>query len=170
MKMELFMLWKLCFSLVLILRKTCTADTDNQYRALKEFEELLDSMVADNGLFDGVGSIDVAVWRRNMTTGETRPFFSNALGKSQVKKIAKRLVNLTDYTRPSSELKEIAHEELPVLPDVPATKYGDHHNQYRIASITKTFMGYIVDYLRLHNNLDIDAKVNKINHLTFSVP
>ena len=130
-------------------------------KIVKEFDNLLTSLVNQStGLFDGVGSIDVAVWKRFQSNGTLKPLYVKAFGKSQIKSILSDSAFPVDAKKPSVELQSIADKYLGQITQssdmINARDDGiENRNQYRIASITKSFMGYIANYL----DLDLDEKV-----------
>lgn len=132
----------------------------SQAKILKSFDEIFTSLVStDDGLFDQLGSLDFAVWKREGTGGPV-PLFSKSYGKSQVKNVSNELSKL-HTSKPSGDLNRIADKYMPMLLDV-STKDGEvsGRNQYRIASITKTFIGLAANLLNATNGLDLDAKIS----------
>ena len=116
------------------------------------------------GLFDGVGSIDVAIWKRFKSNGTLQPLYVKAFGKSQILPVLKELDKI-NTTKPSPGLQKIAKDLLKNTTasiDMVAAKDEagiEKRNQYRIASISKSFIGYIANYLKVNHNLNLDAKV-----------
>ena len=114
------------------------------------------------GLFDDVGSIDVAIWKRFKSNGTLKPLYLKAFGRSQIIPVIDKL-DTVNIAKPSIDLKKIAKDELnktaPWDKMVPAQDDDNSRNQYRIASITKSFMGYIANYLVQNHNLNLDTKV-----------
>ena len=117
------------------------------------------------GFFDGVGSIDVAIWKRFKSNGTLQPLYVKAFGKSQIRSVLDELYKINIKKKLSPELQKIAKDLLKntnALIDMIAAKDDDDiekRNQYRIASISKSFIGYIVNYLVVNHTLNLDAKV-----------
>lgn len=131
-------------------------------QVLKDLKNLLEvNVVTDNGLFDGIGSIDVAVYKRSPIQNNTRQItrlFLKSFGKSQVSNVATKASKIQGYT-PLEGLKKIASTSFPKKPDVLGSNTADKRNQYRIASNTKTFIGVAANLLASNHGLDLDEKV-----------
>ena len=135
---------------------------ENQVTILKEFDDMLQSKIdKTTGLFDGLWSIDVAVWKRDGQSQVISPVFIQSLGKSQIKSILENIWNV-NISKPSVELQRLADEYLDsglLNTDMLPVLNGSEHNQYRIASISKSFLGYIANYLAVYHGLDLNEKV-----------
>ncbi|XP_066926479.1 beta-lactamase-like protein 3 [Clytia hemisphaerica] len=158
------MLKVLTFLTLIISTKTFDISlNENQKIILREFDDLLNSKVdKTTGLFDGVGSIDVAVWKKDGQTQNVSPVFIRSLGKSQIKPVLENIQHV-NISKPSVPLQRLSDEYLDInqmntdmLPAMNSTE----RNQYRIASISKSFLGYIADYLAMHRGLDLNEKIS----------
>ncbi|XP_057291476.1 uncharacterized protein LOC130614098 [Hydractinia symbiolongicarpus] len=135
-------------------------NTAQDQKIIKELESILQKNVK-NQLFDGAGSIDVTVWKRNQNQSELIPIYLKSFGKSQVANISKEIVHIKTRS-PWNNLKDISNRYLPAIPDVDGNMYGDagKRNQYRIASNTKTFIGIAADMLAEKHGLNLDEKLH----------
>lgn len=127
--------------------------TLTEEKIIKQLDKLLQKNMV-NGLFDGIGSIDVAVWKREYNKKYLVSLYSKSYGKSQVKSIKEKL-SAINTDSPWVELKTIADKYLPSPPDV----VTDDSNLYRIASNTKTFIGTFAHLLVARFGLNLDEKV-----------
>ena len=121
-------------------------------------------MDKSTGLFDGVGSIDVSVWKKDGQNQAINPLFIQSLGQSQIKAIQENIQNVR-ISKPSVKLERLADKYLNseqlntnMLPAINGTE-GTERNQYRIASISKSFLGYVANYLAVHHGININEKV-----------
>ena len=153
-------------ALIVGTRQSPDADRSEK-NTLKELDSLLQKSVGADNLFDNTGSIDVAVWKRSLGQNGI-PLYMKSFGKSQVRNISKELGKLQTHA-PSKFLKKIADKYLPSVPDVSAIDNGtEKRNQYRIASITKTFIGVAATLLVERYGLDLDAKVEYLLNSWFA--
>ena len=111
---------------------------ENQKTILKEFDDMLRSKLdKSTGLFDGVGSIDVSVWKKDGQHQIINPVFIQSLGKSQIKPIWENMQNV-GISKPSVELERLADEYLnsrQLNTNMLPALNGTERNQYHIASI-----------------------------------
>ena len=110
MKKELRML--LGFACLFIILGNASGRIDKQHLStdqvniISEFDSMLQSFVDEStGLFDGVGSIDVAVYKlpKNLSgnnNNDFKPLFVKAYGKSQIKNVLDDLDDV-NVTKPS---------------------------------------------------------------------
>jgi len=121
---------------------------------IEQLDKLLQKNMV-NGLFDGIGSIDVAVWKREYNKKNLLSLYSKSYGKSQVKSIKQEL-SAINTDSPWEELKTIAEKYLPS----PADVVTDDSNLYRVASNTKTFIGTFAQLMVARFGLNLDEKVS----------
>ena len=126
-------------------------------RVVDEFNEMLASMVDNDGLFDKHGSIDAAVWKKD-ESGRHIPIYQGSFGMAQYKRAKEDLADITGRT-PSPQLKAIA-DGLGAHPDVKAMNSTDKRNIYRIASNTKSLIGVTAFWLKKHHGLNLDDKIS----------
>ena len=82
------------FALTDLTEQTLTAD-DEESRIIKELDEILRKSVdSSTNLFDAVGSIDVAVWKRPFNKNAGVPLYMKSFGKSQVSNVSIELSKL----------------------------------------------------------------------------
>lgn len=140
------------------------SDNSNVQKVLDELEGLLKNNVDnENHLFDGIGSIDVAVykWTPKKSIDVIEPLLQKSFGRSQVQSVAEKVSKLNG-SKPLVDLKKIANESFPRQPNVPGMNPIDPtgpRNQYRIASNTKTFIGVAAHLLANRHGLNLDEKV-----------
>lgn len=126
---------------------------------LNEIDETLKQLVDEKGLFDGYGSLDIGVWKKQ--NGKISTIYEKAYGLAQYKSLKSSLPNIKGKILFDSI--EEAVESLEDLPNVPALNSG-RRNLYRIASNTKMFVGVAALMMNKKYGLNLDEKVSLFYH------
>ena len=135
------------------------AATSSESDIVSEFNTLLSNIVNQEGLFDNYGSIDAAIWKKDVS-GKVVPIYQGAFGMAQYKR-ARDYLGKINGTMPSPGLKTVVEQYLDDHPDIPALNDERKRNIYRIASNTKAVIGVAAFMMHKKYGLDLDEKVSQ---------
>lgn len=125
-----------------------------------DFQRMLQTHMADDGLFDEFGSLDIAVMKKD-ALGRENIVYQKAYGMAQ-HELANDVLSEVKGKVITPGLK-VAVENIKGAPDLRALNMPEKRNIYRIGSLTKAIVGVAALIMKKRYDLNLHDKVKFLN-------